>query len=137
MALLQPKKLKYRTRFKGRTGRISSRRTELAFGEIGLKSLESSWLSARQLEAARQAVVHYTKRKGRIWFRVFPDQPMTRKPPETRMGGGKGSVEGYAAVIKAGEIIVEMGGVDLEICREALRRASHKLSVKTVAVAKE
>jgi large subunit ribosomal protein L16 len=137
MALLQPRKVKYRTKFKGRMGGVPSSRRELAFGEIGLKSLEPGWLSARQLEAARKAIVHHTKRKGRIWFRVFPDKPVTRKPPETRMGGGKGSVEGYVAVVKAGEIIVEMAGVDAETCQEALRRASHKLAVKSTIVSKD
>ncbi len=137
MAIMQPRKVKYRVQFKGKKGGVPSRRTELAFGEIGLKSLEAGWLSSQQLEAARKAIVHHTKRKCRLWFRVFPDKPVTRKPSEIRMGGGKGNVEGYVAPVKAGEVILEVGGLDEEILTEALRRGSHKLSVKTKTITRE
>lgn len=137
MALLQPRKAKYRYRFRERKGGVPSRRTKLEFGELGLKSLGAAWISARQLEAARRAITHHTKRQGRVWFRVFPDKPVTKKPSEVRMGGGKGGLEGYVSPVKAGEIIVELGAVEAEIAREALRRASHKFPVKTVIVAKE
>lgn len=137
MALLQPKRSKYRYQFRGKLGGTPSRRTELAFGEVGLKSLETNLLWAKQLEAARKAIVHCTKRHGRIWFRVFPDKPMTKKPSETRMGGGKGDVEGYAAPVKAGQIILELGGVSPDLAQQALARAAHKFPVKTVLVIKE
>jgi large subunit ribosomal protein L16 len=116
---------------------VPAGRTKIEFGEFALKSLEPGLLSARQLEAARKAIVHHTKRRGRVWFRVFPDRPVTRKPAEVRMGGGKGSVEGYAAGIKSGEIILEIGAVNEDVAREALRRAAHKFPVKTRLISKE
>lgn len=137
MALLQPRRLKYRYQFRDRKGGVPSRRSRLEFGELGLKSLEPSWISARQLEAVRRVITHETKRRGRIWFRVFPDKPVTKKPAEVRMGGGKGNLERYVANVKAGEIIFELGAVDEVTAHEALRKASHKLPVRTKVVVRE
>ena len=110
--------------------------TKLAFGSWGLKSLELAWISARQLEAARRAMTHYTKRGGRIWIRVFPDKPMTKKPAETRMGSGKGDVDHYAAMVKPGTVIFEMGAVEDEVAGEAIRLAAHKLPIKTKIISR-
>lgn len=115
---------------------IATRGSKLSFGFIGLKSQELAWLTARQLEAARRAMTHYTKRGGRIWFRVFPDKPVTKKPAETRMGSGKGDVDHYVTVVKPGTILFEMGAVEEKIAREALRLAAHKLPIKTKVVVK-
>lgn len=115
---------------------VSSRGNELAFGEFGLKARGSSWVTSRQIEAARRAISHHTKRGGRMWIRIFPDKPVTRKPAETRMGGGKGDVFEYVAVVKPGRIIFEMGGVEKEIAKEALRLAAHKLPIKTQFISK-
>lgn len=109
----------------------AQRGTTLAFGNYGLKVLENCWLTARQIESARKTISHFTKRGGRIWIRVFPDKPVTKRPPEIRMGGGKGPVDHYAAVVRPGRIIFEMGGVTKEVAEEALRRASQKLPIKT------
>lgn len=131
MALLQPKRTKYRKTFRGvRTG-VATRGNRLAFGSFGLKALQPGWISARQLEAARRAMAHYTQRGGRIWIRVFPDKPITKHPAESRMGSGKGDVEGYVAVVKPGQLIFEMGAVTDEIAQEALRLAAHKLPIRT------
>lgn len=110
---------------------------ELAFGSFGLKALETCWLTARQIEAARRSMTRYIKRGGKIWLRVFPDKPVTKKGTEVPMGGGKGSVEHYVAVIKPGRILFEMDGVPAEIAQEALRLAAHKLPVKTKFVVKQ
>lgn len=109
----------------------ASRGTSLAFGSHGLKSLEAAWVSARQIEAARRAMTHYTKRGGRIWIRIFPDKPVTKKPAETRMGSGKGDVAEYVAVVKPGMVLFEMGSVDADTIVEAMRLAAHKLPIKT------
>lgn len=136
MALLQPKRTKYRKAFRGKRGGIATRSNTLAFGVFGLKAMECGWLSARQLEAARRAMAHFTQRGGRIWIRVFPDKPITKHPAESRMGSGKGDVEGYVAVVRPGQLIFEMGAVTENIAQEALRLAAHKLPVKTRFISK-
>ncbi len=110
--------------------------TEVSFGEFGLESTERGWVSSRQIEAARRAITHYTARGGRVWIRIFPDKPITKKAAETRMGSGKGDVFEYVAVIKPGRVLFEMAGVTKDIARSALRLASHKLSVKSRIVEK-
>lgn len=136
MALLQPKRTKYRKSFRGKRGGVATRGNKLSFGTFGIKSTQSGWLSSRQLESARRAMAHYTQRGGRIWIRVFPDKPITKHPAESRMGSGKGDVEGYVAVVKPGTLIFEMGAVTKNIAEEALRLASHKLPVDTRFVEK-
>ncbi len=136
MALLYPKRAKYRKAFRGRIKGVASRANSLAFGFCGLKALEAGWLTSRQLEAARRVITHYTQRGGRVWIRVFPDKPVTKKPAETRMGSGKGDVQGYVAVVKPGNVIFEIGAVTPEAAREAMRLAAHKLPVKTTIVSK-
>ena len=137
MALLQPKRTKYRKTFKGKRTGVATRGNQIAFGGFGLKAMEAGWLSSRQLEAARRAMAHYTQRGGRIWIRVFPDKPITKHPAESRMGSGKGDVEGYVAVIKPGQLIFEMGAVTEDIAREALRLAAHKLPLSTKIIMKQ
>ncbi|QQG43646.1 MAG: 50S ribosomal protein L16 [Candidatus Daviesbacteria bacterium] len=134
MALLQPKRTKYRKAFRGKRGGVATRNNTLSFGQFGLKSLISGWITSRQIEAARRAMAHYTQRGGRIWIRAFPDKPITKHPAESRMGSGKGDVEGYVAVIKPGQLIFEMGAVSREVADEALRLAAHKLPLKTQIV---
>ncbi len=129
--MLQPKKVKHRKWHRGRSRGIESRGTELSFGAYGLKALEARWVTARQIEAARRAIMHYIQRGGKLWIRIFPDKPITKKPPEVTLGGGKGSVDHYVAVVRPGRILFEMDGVSLEIAKEALRLASHKLPTKT------
>lgn len=129
--MLAPKRAKYRKQFRGSRKGIATRGNTFAFGSLGLKSEESGWVTARQIEAARRAMTHYTKRGGRIWIRIFPSKPVTKKPAETRMGSGKGDVEEYVAVVKPGTVLFEMGSVDEKTAREAMRLASHKLSLKT------
>ena len=136
MALLQPKRTKYRKMFKGQRGGVATRGNTISFGTFGIKAMAAGWISARQLEAARRAMAHYTQRGGRIWIRVFPDKPITKHPAESRMGSGKGDVEGYVAVVKPGQLIFEMGAVTKEIADEALRLASHKLPIATKFVEK-
>lgn len=136
MALLQPKRTKFRKAFRGKRGGIATRGSSLSFGAFGLKAMEAGWISARQLESARRAMAHYTQRGGRIWIRVFPDKPITKHPAESRMGSGKGDVEGYVAVTKRGQVIFEMGAVDKEVAQEALRLAAHKLPIDTKFVEK-
>lgn len=134
--MLAPKRAKYRKQFRNKRGGVATRGSVLSFGSHGLKSLEAAWITARQIEAARRAMTHYTKRGGRIWIRVFPDKPVTKKPAETRMGSGKGDVDHFVAVVKPGTILFEMGSVDDKIAREAIRLAAHKLPVKTRIVAR-
>ncbi|MDD5146967.1 MAG: 50S ribosomal protein L16 [Candidatus Daviesbacteria bacterium] len=136
MALLQPKRMKHRKTFKGKRGGIATRGNRLSFGSFGLKAMEAGFISARQLEAARRAMTHFTQRGGRIWIRVFPDKPVTKHPAESRMGSGKGDVEGYVAVVKPGSLIFEMGAVAKEVAEEALRLAAHKLPIDTKFVEK-
>ncbi|OGY27123.1 MAG: 50S ribosomal protein L16 [Candidatus Woykebacteria bacterium RBG_19FT_COMBO_43_10] len=127
--MLQPKRVKYRRAFRGRRSGIASRGSSLKFGEFALKALESGWLTARQIESARRAITHHTKRGGRLWIRIFPDKPVTKKPPETRMGSGKGAVDHYVAVVKPGNVLFEMSGVGKEVAAEALKKASAKLPI--------
>lgn len=110
---------------------METRGAELAFGAYGLKALESRWITARQIEAARRAMTRSIERGGKVWIRIFPDKPVTRKPPEVTLGGGKGSVDHYVAAIRSGRILFEMDGVSLQVAREAMRLAAHKLPVKT------
>jgi large subunit ribosomal protein L16 len=131
MAILMPKKVKHRKWQKGRSKGIESRATGLAFGSFGLKALQARWISARQIEAARRAILRYLKKGGKLWIRIFPQKPITRKGVEVPMGGGKGSVEFYAFPIKPGRMIFELEGVKEEVAREALRMASTKLPIKT------
>ncbi len=136
MALLQPKRTKYRKTFKGKRGGVATRGNTLVFGIFGLKAMEAGFISARQLEAARRAMAHFTQRGGRIWIRIFPDKPITKHPAESRMGSGKGDVEGYVAVVKPGQLIFEKGAITRVIAEEALRLASHKLPMDTKFVEK-
>ncbi|WP_319273043.1 50S ribosomal protein L16 [uncultured Draconibacterium sp.] len=129
--MLQPRKVKFRRVQKGRIKGNAQRGNQLAFGSFGIKSLEESWLTGRQIEAARVAVTRYMQRRGQIWIRVFPDKPITKKPAEVRMGKGKGAPEGFVAPIAPGRIIIEADGVSLETAKEALRLAAQKLPVKT------
>ena len=129
--MLAPKKVKYRKQHKGRIYGLAQRGASLAFGDFGLKSLERGLVTAREIEAARVALTRHVKRGGKIWVRIFPDKPMTKKPAETRMGKGKGSPEFWVAVVRPGRMLFEMEGVPRETAQEALRLASHKLSVGT------
>ena len=129
--MLAPKKIKHRKRHKGRTNGKATRGADISFGTFGLKSLEPGLITARQIEAARIAITRHVKRGGKVWIRIFPDKPVTKKPAETRMGKGKGPVEGWVAVVVPGRILYEMDGVSREIAKEALRLASHKLPVAT------
>jgi large subunit ribosomal protein L16 len=132
--MLAPKKVKYRKSQKLRTSGVATRGTSLAFGDFGLKALESWRIDARALEAARIALTRHIKRGGRVWIRVFPDRPITKKPAETRMGKGKGSPEGWVAPVLAGKILFEMEGVPPQIAREAMRLAAQKLPIRTITV---
>jgi len=131
MAILMPRKVKHRKWRKGRSKGKSSRGTEIAFGSFGLKSLETCWISARQIEASRRAIIRYLKRGGKLWIRIFPAKPITRKGTEIPMGGGKGSVDHYVFPIKPGRIIFEIEGIKEEVAKEAFRRAADKLPIKT------
>jgi len=135
--MLQPSRVKYRKQHRGRRrGRAQSGNT-LSFGEYGLQAQGACWLTSRQIEAARRAIVHHVKRGGKVWVRVFPDKPVTSKPLETRMGGGKGSVDYWVAVVKPGKILFEIAGVKEEAAREAMRLASHKLPISARFVSRE
>lgn len=129
--MLQPKKTKYRKQFRGKMGGKSAAGSRLSFGEFGLKSLGRSWLTAAQIEAARRAITRYTKRKAKVWIRIFPDKPVTKKSAGAPMGGGKGDVDCWVVVVKPGRILFEISGVPEEIAREALRRAGTKLPLAT------
>lgn len=129
--MLQPKRTKFRKAQKGRMKGISGRGHQLSNGMFGIKSLDTSFITARQIEAARIAATRYMKREGQLWIKIFPDKPITKKPLEVRMGKGKGAVEYWAAVVKPGRILFEVGGVSLDVAKEALRLAAQKLPVKT------
>jgi large subunit ribosomal protein L16 len=135
--MLLPKKTKYRKQHKGRNNGMASRGTTIAFGSYALKAEEAERITSRQIEAARRAMTRYIKRGGKIWIRIFPDTPITKKPAEVRMGSGKGSVDHYAAKVKPGRIMFEMDGVAEEVAREAMRLAAHKLPVKTRFLVRE
>lgn len=129
--MLAPKKVKYRKQQKGRIYGDAQRGNSLAFGDFGLKTLDRGWISAREIEAARVALTRHVKRGGRVWVRIFPDKPITKKPAETRMGKGKGPPESWVAVVRPGRMLFEMEGIPRDTALEALRLASHKLSVNT------
>lgn len=135
--MLQPKKVKFRKQFRGKMRGVSTAGTKIAFGDFGLKSLGCAWLMAKQIEAARRAITHHTKRAGKIWIRVFPDKPYTKKGQGVGMGGGKGDLEGYVVVVKPGRVIFEIAGVSENLAREAFRLATAKLPMKTKFIAKE
>ena len=135
--MLAPKRVKFRKRFKGRTRGLSHRGSEVSFGTYGLQTLEPGWITARQIEAARVALTRHIKRGGKVWIRVFPDKPITKKPAETRMGKGKGSPEMWVAVVKPGRVMFELEGVSLDIAQKAMALASAKMPVKTKFVVRE
>jgi large subunit ribosomal protein L16 len=135
--MLMPKKTKYRKQQKGRLRGEATRGAEIAFGTFGLKSETAERITSRQIESARRAMTRYVKRGGKIWIRIFPDTPITKKPAEVRMGSGKGSVDHYVAKVKAGRILFEMDGVTEEVAKEAMRLAAHKLPVQTRFVVRE
>ncbi len=135
--MLQPSKTKYRKRMKGRLRGKAQRGNYLAFGEYGLQTTTTGFITSRQIEASRVAISRHIKRGGKIWIRIFPDKPITKKPLETRMGKGKGAVEGWVAPVKRGRILFEMVGVSPEVAKEALRLAGHKLPLKTRLVSRE
>lgn len=135
--MLAPKKTKYRKMMKNPQTGKATRGTEIDFGKYAIKALEPAWITSRQIEAARRAMTRYIKRGGKIWIRIFPDKPITKKPNEVRMGSGKGSLDHYAAVVKPGRILFEMDGVTPEVAKEALRLATHKLPIKTKIIVKD
>ena len=135
--MLMPKREKHRKQHRGRMKGKALRGSHIESGDLAIQALEPCWLTSRQIEAARVAMTRHAKRGGKIWIRIFPDKPVTKKPAETRMGKGKGSPEYHVAVIKPGRILFEMAGVELPVAREALRRAQHKLPIKTRIVARE
>lgn len=136
--MLIPKKVKHRKWQKGRSldRKVESRGTAISYGQYGLKATEAARLTSRQIESARRTVTHFLKRQGRLWIRVFPDKPITKRPPETTMGGGKGSVDHYVFPVRPGRIILEVDGVSEVTAREAFRRAGHKLPFKTCVIVK-
>jgi len=135
--MLMPKRVKYRKQQRGRRTGKAYRGNEVDFGEFGLKALEPAWITNRQIEAARVALTRFIKRGGKVWIRIFPDKPFTKKPAETRMGKGKGNPEYWVAVVKPGRVLFELGGVTPEVAREAMHLAAHKLPIKTTFVARE
>jgi large subunit ribosomal protein L16 len=134
--MLMPKKVKFRKQQRGRRRGLATRGGELSFGDFGLQALEPGWVTARQIEAARIAMTRHVKRGGKIWIRIFPDKPITKKPAETRMGKGKGAPEEWVCVVKPARILYEMEGVPEDVAREAMRLAAHKLPLKTRFVAR-
>lgn len=135
--MLMPKRVKWRKQMRGRMKGNAQRGVDITFGDFGLKALEPAWVTARQIEAARRAIVRSVRRRGKIWIRIFPDKPVTKRPAETRMGKGKGNVEYWVAVVKPGRIILEIGGgLPDEIALEALRLAQYKFGVKTKIVSR-
>jgi len=135
--MLAPKRVKFRKTFKGKTNGIAHRGNKVSFGEWGLMSLEPGWITNRQIEASRVAITREMKRGGKVWIRIFPDKPITKKPAETRMGKGKGNPEYWVAPVKPGTVMFELGGVDRATAEEAMRRAGSKLPIKTRFLARE
>ncbi len=135
--MLMPKRVKYRKQFRGRMRGMAKGGTELQQGDFGLQALEPGWITSRQIEAVRRAMVRQMHRRGRYWIRIFPDKPVTAKPAETRMGKGKGAVDHWVAVVKPGRIMFEVSGVPDEVAQEALRRASYKLPIRTQILSRE
>jgi len=134
--MLMPKRVKYRKQHRGRMRGRALRGAEVSFGEYGLQALEPGWVSARQIESARRTLVRIMKRRGKVWIRIFPDKPYTHRPPETRMGKGKGGVEYWVAVVRPGRIMFEVGGLPSDIALEPLHQASYKFSIQTKVVAR-
>ena len=135
--MLMPRKVRHRKHHRGRTKGVSKGRTDVAHGDYGIQALEPGWLTSRQIEAARVAMTRHIKRGGKVWINVFPDKPVTQKPAETRMGSGKGNPEYWVAVVKPGRVMMELSGVAEEMAREAIRKAGHKLPIKTRFVTRE
>lgn len=135
--MLYPKKVKYRKTQRGKSRGIESRGVELSFGNFGLKSMETKWITARQLEAARRTIVYYLRKGGKLWIRIFPDKPVTSKGVEVPMGGGKGAVSHYVFPIKPGRVIFELAGIDKKIAQEALKKAAAKLPIRTKFIIKD
>jgi large subunit ribosomal protein L16 len=135
--MLMPKRVKFRKQQRGRNRGKAQNGNTVAFGQYGLKALEAHWITSRQIEAARIAMTRYIKRGGKVWIRIFPDKPVTKKPAETRMGKGKGAPEFWVAVIKPGRVMFEIEGVSEDVAKEAMRLASHKLPIKTKFVSRE
>ncbi len=134
--MLMPKRVKYRKTHRGRMTGMASRGNVVSFGEFGLQALEPCWMTNRQLEAARRVIVRYIRRGGRMWTRVFPDKPVTKKAAETRMGGGKGAVEEWVAVVQPGRLLFELGGIPEDVAKEAFRQAGSKLPIATQFIAR-
>lgn len=135
--MLTPKRAKYRKQFRGNLKGDAHAGTQVSFGEFGLSTEQTGWITARQIESARRAITHYTQRGGRVYIRIFPDKPISKKPPEVRMGSGKGDIAEYVAPVKRGRMLFEMSGVTREVAHEALRLASHKIGLKTKIVDKQ
>jgi len=135
--MLMPKRVKYRKMMRGRMKGKAQRGAEVSFGDFGLMALEPAWITARQIESARRAIVRVMKRRGKVWIRIFPDKPYTHRAAETRMGKGKGNVEYYVAVVKPGRMMFELGGLPEDIAKEALHQASYKFGIKTKVVARD
>ncbi|NUN71235.1 MAG: 50S ribosomal protein L16 [Bacteroidetes bacterium] len=134
--MLMPKRVKFRKAQRGRMSGVATRGASVAFGDYGLKAMEPGWITARQIEAARVALTRLMKREGKVWIRIFPDKPVTKKPAETRMGSGKGAPEFWVAVVKPGRIMFEVGGINKQLAQEALKLATHKLPIKTKFVSR-
>ena len=135
--MLSPKKVKYRKQHRGRMKGYATRGNELAFGDYGIQALECCWMTARQIEAGRIAITRHLKRGGKVWIRMFPDKPVSKKPAETRMGKGKGAPEFWVAVVRPGRILYEVTGIDATLAKEAIRLAGHKLPIKTRFIMRE
>jgi large subunit ribosomal protein L16 len=135
--MLSPKRVKFRKMFKGRTKGLAKRGTTVAFGSYGLQTVEPGWITNRQIEAARVALTRHIKRGGKVWIRIFPDKPITKKPDETRMGKGKGSPEGWVAVVKPGRVLFELEGITREMAQHAMALAAAKMPVRTKFIARE
>jgi len=135
--MLMPKRVKYRKQQRGRMKGNAQAGNAIAFGKFGLKAMESGWITSRQIEASRIAITRHVKRGGKVWIRIFPDKPVTKKPAETRMGKGKGAPEFWVAVVRAGRIMFELEGVPEDIAKEAMRLAAHKLPIKTKFISNE
>ncbi len=135
--MLMPKRVKYRKQHRGRMKGLAQRGNFVAFGDYGLQALEPAWITARQIEAARRAIVRRLRRGGKYWIRIFPDKPVTKKPAETRMGSGKGNVDHWVAVVKPGRVIFEVAGVRKDVALDALRLAAHKLPIHTQIIVRE
>ena len=135
--MLVPRRAKYRKQQRGMMKGNANRGTKISFGDYAIMAEQTGWVSSRQIEAARRAITHHTQRGGRVWIRIFPDKPISHKPPEVRMGGGKGDIEEFVAPVRRGRVLFEMAGVTKEVAGEALKRASHKLGIKTLFIDKE